>query len=99
MSQRWPSKKLRRWGYYVLPVMMGKQFVARIDSSMSHGVWTVHKWYWEDGVESTPEVLDALEEVVCRFRCYLGAEALKLPNGMSSQLRGAFKSGFKAPKP
>ncbi len=88
-------KKLRRWGYYVLPVMLGDGFVARIDSSMSNGVWCVHKWYWEDGVESSPEVLDALEQVVSRFRCYLGAETLKLPRGMNRELRGAFRVGFK----
>ena len=89
-------KKLRRWGYYVLPVMLGNRFVARIDSSMSHSIWTVHKWYWEDGGESTPDVLVELEQAVKRFRCYLGAEALKLPRGLSQQLRSAFRSGFKA---
>lgn len=88
-------KKLRRWGYYVLPVMLGDGFVARIDSSMSNGVWRVHKWYWEDGVKSTPEVMDALEQAVSRFRFYLKAETLKLPRGMSRQLRGAFRAGFK----
>lgn len=88
-------KKLRRWGYYVLPVMLDDGFVARIDSSMSNGVWRVHKWYWEDGIESTPEVMDALEQAVSRFRSYLKAETLKLPRGMSQQLRGAFKAGFK----
>ncbi len=91
-------EKIRRWGYYVLPVMLGDEFVARIDSSMSNGVWSIHKWYWEDGVESTLELLDALERVVSRFRHYLGAEALNLPRGLNRQLRGAFRAGFKVKK-
>lgn len=89
-------KKIRRWGYYVLPVLLGDGFVARIDSSLSNGVWCVHKWYWEDGVESTSEVLNAVEQTVSRFRHYLGAKALKLPRGLGQQLRGAFRAGFKA---
>lgn len=89
-------EKLRRWGYYVLPVMLGDRFVARIDSRMSHGVWEIHKWYWEDGVELTLDALQALEQAVSRFRRYLGADTLKLPRGLSQQTRGAFKSGFKA---
>ncbi len=88
-------KKLRRWGYYVLPVMLGDGFVARIDSSMSNGIWSVHKWYWEDGVQTTSDNMTALEQAVSRFRCYLGAEALKLPRGLNKQLRGAFRAGFK----
>lgn len=91
-------KTLRRWGYYVLPVMLGDGFVARIDSSMINGVWCVHKWYWEDGVKPAPEVLDALEQAVSRFRCYLKAETLRLPRGLNSTLRGAFRAGFKVEK-
>jgi uncharacterized protein YcaQ len=75
--------------------MMGDGFVARIDSSLSHGVWSVHKWYWEDGGHTTSDNMTALEQAVSRFRCYLGAEALKLPRGLNKQLRGAFRAGFK----
>ncbi|MFW2365242.1 MAG: DNA glycosylase AlkZ-like family protein [Desulforhopalus sp.] len=88
-------KTLRRWGYYVLPVMLGDDFVARIDSSMRNGVWQVHQWYWEDDVECTREVLDAIEQAFSQFRRYLGAESLKLPRGLTRPLRGAFKAGFK----
>lgn len=88
-------EKLRRWGYYVLPVMLGDRFVARIDSRLSNGIWNIHKWYWEDGVESTPDVLNALEQAISQFRRYLKADALKLPRGLNQQTRGAFKAGFK----
>jgi uncharacterized protein YcaQ len=89
-------EKLRRWGYYVLPVMMGDCFIARIDSSLNRGIWNIHKWYWEDKVEITPVILDALEQAVGRFRSYLRADSLKLPRNMNRRTRDAFKSGFKA---
>ena len=72
------------------------QFVARFDSRLGHGIWNIHSWYWEDGVESTPEILNTLEQVVSRFRRYLGADALELPRGLKQQTRAAFRTEFKA---
>ncbi len=89
-------EKLRRWGYYVLPVMLGDRFVARIDSRLKNGIWHIIKWSWEDGVETTPDMLQALELAVNRFRRYLGAETLKLPRALDKRTRGSLKSGFTA---
>ncbi len=88
-------EKLRRWGYYVLPVMFGDRFVARVDSRLSHGIWHILRWYWEDGGEVKAGILNGLEMAVSRFRHYLGASGLKLPRGLDKETRSAFKTGFK----
>lgn len=88
-------EKLRRWGYYVLPVMFGNRFVARFDSRLSDGTWHILKWYWEGEGKPTAEFLDGLEKAVSRFRSYLDAKALRLPRGLDKHTREALKSGFK----
>ena len=51
---------LRRWGYYVLPVFYGDRFVARIDSRLEKGIWTITHWWWEADVVPDAEMLAAL---------------------------------------
>ena len=35
----------RKWGYYVLPVFYGDRFVARVDSRLENGTWTISRWW------------------------------------------------------
>lgn len=82
----------RKWGYYVLPVFYKDNFVARMDSRLSKGVWNVISWKWEE--KPTPEMFGALEAAVCNFKAYLSAQTLNLPKGLDLKTKSAFKSGF-----
>ena len=67
----------RRWGYYVLPVFYGDRFVARIDSRLEKGVWTISRWWWEEDIVPDAAVLEALQLAMTRFAQYLRAEEVK----------------------
>ena len=82
---------LRRWGYYVLPVLYGDLFVGRVDSRLTGGTWRILNWWWEEGVAVTPDLVAALGEAVTRFRRYLGAERVELPVGLDRRVQAAFQ--------
>jgi uncharacterized protein YcaQ len=72
----------RRWGYYVLPVFYGDRFVARLDSRLERGVWTISRWWWEPDVTPTPELLDALRAAAETFIGYLHASGARVEAGV-----------------
>ncbi len=67
----------RRWGYYVLPVFYGDRFVARLDSRLERGVWTISRWWWQPDVTPTPDLLDALRCAAEAFARYLRAHSVR----------------------
>ena len=68
---------LRKWGYYVLPVFYGDRFIARVDSRLEKGVWTISRWWWEADIVQDSTLLDALRVGMARFMEYLGADGAR----------------------
>src|SRR5438552_2140986 len=66
----------RKWGYYVLPVFNGDRFVARIDSRLEQGIWTISRWWWEPDITLDADLLDALRITVEDFLHYLRADGV-----------------------
>lgn len=69
---------LRKWGYYILPVFYGDHFVARIDSRLEKGIWTIERWWWEEGIVPDAALLDALDAAIERFLGYLRATGVRV---------------------
>lgn len=68
----------RRYGYYVLPVLYGDQFVARFEPTLDkeQGQLAIKGWWWEPEVEPTEAMRTAILEALRAFLRYLGAESV-----------------------
>ena len=70
-----PAEK-RKYGYYVLPVLYEERFIARFEPETTRpgGLFTIRRWWWEEGVQKTPEMQCDLESALRLFAAFLGAE-------------------------
>jgi len=68
----------RRYGYYVLPILCGDQFVARFESGRDreNGALIIKNWWWEEDTEKSDEVFSSLKDCFQRFLGYLGADKI-----------------------
>jgi uncharacterized protein YcaQ len=70
----------RKYGHYVLPVLYGDRFIARVEPIFDRKarVLTVVNWWWEAGVEPDDALVVALVECLAAFGRYLGAGEIRL---------------------
>jgi uncharacterized protein YcaQ len=80
-------EKVRKWGYYVLPVFYGDRFIARVDSRLEKGIWTISRWWWEPDISLDTNLLDALHMAIENFLHYLRADGINLAEGVDMALR------------
>ena len=77
----------RRWGYYVLPVFYGDRFIARIDSRLEKGIWTISRWWWEEDVAPDSAMLEALQLAMTQFAHYLRTDDVWVSEAVASVMR------------
>ncbi len=76
----------RKWGYYVLPVFYSDRFIARVDSRLEKGVWTLSRWWWEPDITPGADLLDALRTAVEEFLHYLRAEEVYIGDQVDARI-------------
>ena len=66
----------RKYGYYVLPILQGDRFIARIEVLRDKKEKTIliKKLWWEDGVMVTKKMKDSIEKCLVRFATFHGCE-------------------------
>ena len=70
----------REYGYYVLPILFGDRFIARFEPGREKksGALIIKNWWWEEGIEKTEEMFNALRDCFQRFSGYLGTDTIRI---------------------
>jgi hypothetical protein len=82
-------KEKRDYGYYVLPVLYGDRFIARVEPVFDKKakILRVEGWWREKGVRPNAAMRDALRTCVAEFAAYLGADCVRLSDTVAEDKR------------
>ncbi|MBN1583351.1 MAG: YcaQ family DNA glycosylase [Anaerolineae bacterium] len=77
----------RQYGYYVLPILYGNRFVARFEPGRDkeNGAVVIKNWWWEPGINVSPEMRSALRCCFEHFLGYFGADDLQIDSEIVEQ--------------
>ena len=81
---------LRRWGYYVLPILYGDDLVARLDPKLDRSTMTLEiKGFWkeDDAPVKDSAFADAFAKGLLRFAGFLGAKKVVTKSIQPTRLR------------
>jgi len=79
-------KEKRSYGYYVLPVLYGERFIARVEPTFDKKahILSIGGWWWEPGVRQDAGTASALRDALSAFAAYLGADDVHLGDSLAS---------------
>ena len=82
-------KEKRDYGYYVLPVLYGDRFIARVEPVFDKKakILRIEGWWREKGVRPNAAMRDALRTCVAEFAAYLGADRVCLSDTVAEDKR------------
>ena len=68
----------RKYGYYVLPVLYGDNFIGRFEPKFDkeNKNLIIKNWWWEQGFSVDKKCKDQIKKAIEQFMQYLGAENL-----------------------
>ncbi len=69
----------RKYGYYVLPVLYGSDFIARVEFELQRNSdpLIIKNWWWEEDTEITDSLLENINKALLEFCKYLGASGMR----------------------
>jgi len=89
---------LRRWGYYVLPILYGDDLVARLDLKLDRPTMTLEIkgfWYEEDTPVKDIAFASAFVKGLIRFAKFLGARKITMDSINPAALRKEVRKQLK----